>query len=103
MSQNDPKTTSLMTSLTKNPQPPSKCFFRAYKTRVNTFNMLSRFLQNLLESENFIYSATATKKSHCIFQHGSNYLTLSFCKAQGEWRVTWLFLITAYILGKKLV
>jgi len=22
-----------------------------------------------LESENFIYSATATKKSHCIFQH----------------------------------
>jgi len=27
MSQNDPKTTSLMTSLTKNPQPPTKKFF----------------------------------------------------------------------------
>jgi len=26
MSQNDPKTTSLMTSLTKNPQPPTKKF-----------------------------------------------------------------------------
>jgi len=27
MSQNDPKTTSLMTSLTKNPQPPTKKLF----------------------------------------------------------------------------
>jgi len=27
MSQNDPKTTSLMTSLTKNPHPPTKKFF----------------------------------------------------------------------------
>jgi len=27
MSQNDPKTTSLMTSVTKNPQPPTKKFF----------------------------------------------------------------------------
>jgi len=27
MSQNGPKTTSLMTSLTKNPQPPTKKFF----------------------------------------------------------------------------
>jgi len=27
MSQTDPKTTSLMTSLTKNPQPPSKKIF----------------------------------------------------------------------------
>jgi len=27
MSQNDPKTTSLMTSVTKNPHPPSKNFF----------------------------------------------------------------------------
>jgi len=27
MSQNDPKTTSLMTSVTKNPQPPTKNFF----------------------------------------------------------------------------
>jgi len=27
MNQNDPKTTSLMTSLTKNPQPPTKNFF----------------------------------------------------------------------------
>jgi len=26
MSQNDPKTTSLMTSVTKNPQPPTKKF-----------------------------------------------------------------------------
>jgi len=27
MSQNDPKTTSLMRSVTKNPQPPTKKFF----------------------------------------------------------------------------
>jgi len=27
MSQNDPKTTSLMTSVTNNPQPPTKKFF----------------------------------------------------------------------------
>jgi len=27
MSQNDPKTTSLMTSVTKNPHPPNKIFF----------------------------------------------------------------------------
>jgi len=27
MGQNDPKTTSLMTSLTKNPQPPTKKIF----------------------------------------------------------------------------
>jgi len=27
MSQNGPKTTSLMTSLTKNPQPPTKKYF----------------------------------------------------------------------------
>jgi len=27
MSQNDPKTTSLMASLTKNPPPPTKKFF----------------------------------------------------------------------------
>jgi len=27
MSQNDPKTTSLMTSVTKNPQPPTKKIF----------------------------------------------------------------------------
>jgi len=34
MSQNDPKTTSLMTSVTKNPQPPTKNFFSSaiYKT-----------------------------------------------------------------------
>jgi len=34
MSQNDPKTTSLMTSLTKNPQPPTKKFFRVQSTRL---------------------------------------------------------------------
>jgi len=28
MSQNDPKTTSVMTSVTKNPHPPTKNFFR---------------------------------------------------------------------------
>jgi len=31
MSQNDPKTTSLMTSLTKNLQPPTKKFFFEYR------------------------------------------------------------------------
>jgi len=34
MSQNDPKTTSLMTSLTKNPQPPTKKIFRVQTRRL---------------------------------------------------------------------
>jgi len=34
MSQNDPKTTSLMTSLTKNPHPQAKFFFRVQSTRL---------------------------------------------------------------------
>jgi len=34
MSQNDPKTTLLMTPVTKNPQPPSKNFFRVKSTRL---------------------------------------------------------------------
>jgi len=34
MSQNDPKTTSLMTSLTKNPQHPTKNFFQVQSTRL---------------------------------------------------------------------
>jgi len=33
MSQNDPKTTPLMTSLTKNPQPQPKFFFRVQTSR----------------------------------------------------------------------
>jgi len=32
MSQNDPETTSLMTSVTKNPHPPTKNFFRVQST-----------------------------------------------------------------------
>jgi len=34
MSQNDPKSTSLMTSLTKNPQPSTKIFFRVRTGRL---------------------------------------------------------------------
>jgi len=34
MSQNDHETTSLMTSLTKNLQPPTKNFFRVQSTRL---------------------------------------------------------------------
>ena len=34
MSQNDPKTTSLMTSVTKNPHPQPKIFFRVQSTRL---------------------------------------------------------------------
>jgi len=34
MSQNDPKTTSLMTSVTKNPHAPGKNFFRVQSTRL---------------------------------------------------------------------
>jgi len=43
MSQNDPKTTSLMTSLTKNPQPPNQKVF---------FRVLTRRLADLFESLN---------------------------------------------------
>jgi len=34
MSQNDPKTTSLMTSVTKNPHPQPKNFFQVQSTRL---------------------------------------------------------------------
>jgi len=34
MSQNDPNTTSLMTSVTKNPHPPTKKFFQVESTRL---------------------------------------------------------------------
>jgi len=34
MSQNDPKITSLMTSVTKNPHPQPKKFFRVQSTRL---------------------------------------------------------------------
>jgi len=35
MSQNDPKTTLLMTSLTKIPQPPTKKFFQMQTRRLD--------------------------------------------------------------------
>jgi len=42
MSQNGPKPTSLMTSLTKNPQPPTKNFFRVQTRRLaDLFEQLS--------------------------------------------------------------
>jgi len=34
MSQNDPKATSLMTSVTKNLQPPTRKFFKVQSTRL---------------------------------------------------------------------
>jgi len=34
MTQNDPKTTLLMTSVTKNPHPQQKIFFRVQSTRL---------------------------------------------------------------------
>jgi len=46
MSQNDPKTTSLMTSVKKNPQPPNqKNFFRVQSTRLaDPFELLNSSL-----------------------------------------------------------
>jgi len=45
MSQNDPKTTSLTTSLTKNPQTPTQKFFRVQSTRLaNPFEPLNSSL-----------------------------------------------------------
>jgi len=42
MSQNDPKTTSLMTSVTKNPHPNQKIFFRVQSTRLaDPFELLN--------------------------------------------------------------
>jgi len=40
MSQNSPQTTSLMTSLTKNPQPPTKKFF--FECKLKDFRNLSK-------------------------------------------------------------
>jgi len=45
MSQNGPKTTSFMTSLTKNPQPPTKNFFQVQTRRqANSFEALNSSL-----------------------------------------------------------
>jgi len=50
MSQNDPKTTSLMMSVTKNPQPPTKKFFRVQSTRlVDPFKLLNSSLAQSAE------------------------------------------------------
>jgi len=51
MSQNDLKTTSLMTSLTKNPQPPTKKFFFRVRTRrlVDPFEPLNSSLAQSVE------------------------------------------------------
>ena len=50
MSQNDPKTTSLMTSVTKNPHPPTKKFFRVQSIRLaNPFESLNSSLAQSVE------------------------------------------------------
>jgi len=50
MSRNDPKTTSLMTSLTKNPHPNQKIFFRVQSTRLaDPFEPLNRSLAQSAE------------------------------------------------------
>jgi len=50
MSQNDPKTTSLMTSVTKNPQPQPKKFFLVQSTRLaDLFEPLKSSLAQLAE------------------------------------------------------
>jgi len=50
MTQNDPKTTSLMTSVTKNPQTPTKKFFRVQSTRLaDPFEPLSSSLAQSAE------------------------------------------------------
>jgi len=50
MSQNDPKTTSLMTSVTKNPHPPTKKFFTVQSTRLaDPFEPLNSSLAQLAE------------------------------------------------------
>jgi len=50
MSQNDPKTTSLMMSVTKNPHPPTKRFFRVQSKRLsNPFEPLNSSLAQSAE------------------------------------------------------
>jgi len=50
MTQNDPKTTSLMTSVTKNPHPPTKNFFLVQSTRqADPFEPLNSSLAQSLE------------------------------------------------------
>jgi len=50
MSQNDPKTTSLMMSLTKNLHPPNKNFFRVQSTRLaDLFEPLNSSLAQSVE------------------------------------------------------
>ena len=50
MCQNDPKTTSLMTSVTKNPHPNQKFFFRVQSTRLaDPFELLNSSLVQSVE------------------------------------------------------
>jgi len=50
MSQNDPKTTSFMTSLTKKSAPQPKYFFRVQSTRLaDPFELLNSSLAQLVE------------------------------------------------------
>jgi len=50
MSQNDPKNTSLMTSVTNNPHPQPKNFFRVQSTRlVDPFELLNSSLAQSAE------------------------------------------------------
>jgi len=50
MSQNDPKTTSLMKSVTKNPHSPTKSFFQVHATRLaDLFELLNSSLVQLVE------------------------------------------------------
>jgi len=50
MSENDPKTTSLMTSVTKNPHPQPKNFFQVQSTRLaDAFELMNSFLAQSVE------------------------------------------------------
>ena len=78
MSQNDPKTTSLMTSVTKNPQPPTKKFFRVQSRRLaDPFEPLN---SSLAQSADELGVGKATK--NCCFLGRNPSTNISYAGSQ---------------------
>jgi len=70
---------------------PVTCYLEVDKTCVDVFGLLPRFLNNLLESENLVCSATAaTTTALGIIQLWFNYFVASFFKALGNVNVHYL-------------
>ena len=72
------------------------CFLKVDKTCVDVFWILPRFLDNLLESENFVCRATAGTKSHWV--HSSFCSIISRQLFSLHLVYTWLLRFSAFLI-----